>query len=451
MKLESTNLAAARRSRLRVVLFVALALSAVSLLFGSTQESNEFASLAEFETSLERAALSGDIEPFWAGVVRQGRMPLVFGRTAVFLFRGDAQTVEWRGDAAGWSPSWETLGERVGGTDIWRKTIQLLPRSRLDYKIVVDGDEWLLDPLNPDQQVGGYGPNSELRMPGWEPSPWIERREDTPAGDFTEDIPFASERLGYSVNYRVYKPPSPAGDATNLPVLYVTDGSDYWRDEMGSFVIVLDNLYAAGKIRPILVVFIDPWDREAGVNRREQELVPGPEGQCSFCEFLVEELVPAIDEAYSTDRSAARRAILGTSLGGLHATFMGLSYPHVFGAIGIQSPSYWRARWVLDRLAATESYPPRVFLNIGEYERWYLEDARTVAKRLDQLEVNLLYLELPAGHSWGHWRTTIDDLLLFFYGDEQGAPAARTPSHPPSDAATPKTGSLPTSGSREAM
>ena len=384
----------------------------------ASAEDLQFKSLADLEVALERAVQNGDIEPLWVRVVGQGRMPLIFGRTAVFLFRGEAETVEWRGDWSGWEASWETYGERIGRTDLWRKTVEFLPASRLDYKIVVDGDEWLLDPLNPYQQVGGFGPNSEVRMPGWRPSVWAQRRDDVTRGDFTADIPFTSGKLGYTVNYRVYTPAGLGAEAKKLPVLYVTDGSDYWREEMGSFVVVLDNLYAAGEIQPILVVFVDPWDREAGVNRREQELVPSPGGECSFCEFLVKELIPTIDGAYPTDRSAAGRAILGTSLGGLHAIFMGLTYGEVFGRIGIHSPAFWRSRWVLEQLAVAESYLPQVFLNVGQYERWYLADARSVAQRLEELDVDLLYLELPDGHSWGHWRATLDDLLLFLYASD---------------------------------
>jgi len=343
-------------------------------------------------------------------------MPLVFGNTAVFLFRGEAEKVEWRGDFSDWGESWLGHGERLGDTDIWRKTVQLLPGSRLDYKIVLDGKTWLLDPLNPHRQIGGYGANSEARMPDWVPSEWVTRRPDTRRGTFTGDISIASERLGYTVNYRVYTPPGLDASATDLPTLYVTDGSDYWRDEMGSMVVILDNLYTAGRISPAVVVFIDPWDREANLNRRDKELIPAAGGECPFCDFVVKELIPTIDRKYPTNRSASGRAVLGTSLGGLHSTFMGLAHGDLFGAVLIQSPSFWPARWVIDQLATTDSYPAKVFLDIGLYERWYLKDAKKVAKRLRELGVELKYLELPDGHSWGHWRAVLDDALIFLYG-----------------------------------
>jgi hypothetical protein len=88
-----------------------------------------------------------------------GDLPLVFDRTAVFFWRGAARTVEWRGDLVGWGPSDESQGRRVGSTDIWTWHHELLPASRADYKVVVDGETWLVDPGNPHQQVRLW-PNS---------------------------------------------------------------------------------------------------------------------------------------------------------------------------------------------------------------------------------------------------------------------------------------------------
>jgi enterochelin esterase family protein len=273
----------------------------------------------------------------------------------------------------------------------------------------------MLDPLNPHRQLGGFGPNSEARMPDWQPSEWVTRKAGTPQGRFSEDIPFASKKLGYSVNVRVYTPAALDKDAGPLPTLYVTDGSDYYHDEMGSLVIVLDNLLAAGRIRPLIAVFIDPWDRAAQANRREQELVPRPGGLCAFCDFIVEELVPHIDSRYPTRTTADGRAILGTSLGGLHATYMGLAHPDVFGAIAVQSPAYRPAQFVLDRVLAAEGWKPRVFLDMGLYEKRLLGDSRRLARKLEELGVDHRYLEPPEGHSWGHWRATLDDALLFLF------------------------------------
>jgi enterochelin esterase family protein len=408
-----------------VVLTLALLLSATGLRADEAAGADPprpFASLGELDTALARLADSGDAEAFWRRATAGGALPLVFGDTAVFLYRGAAESVDWRGDFNGWGSDGPLAGRRLGGSDLWHARLTLRPASRLDYKIVVDG-VWQLDPLNPHQQVGGYGPNSELRMPGWSPPAFAERRPDGPRGRFTDDLWLDSEILGYAVRYRVWTPPGwSAGDGESeegaaprrLPVLYVTDGSDYWRDEMGSLVVSLDNLSADGRIPPLLAVFVDPWDEARETNRREEQLVPDDAGRCTFCRFLATELIPSIDAAYPTS-GAAGRALLGTSYGGLHAVYVGLRHPGLFTALGIQSPALHPAPWLLDELAAAETFPHRAFLSIGAYESGGLDDTHRLRDLLRARGTELLYRQPPDGHSWGNWRAQMDELLPWLF------------------------------------
>jgi enterochelin esterase-like enzyme len=399
---------------MRSLLFALPALLSLPALAG--QPPARFSSLVELDAALADVAKGGGPDRFWARVTASGSLPLVFGETAVFFWRGQAASVEWRGDLVGWEPSAAARGRRVGATDIWTWRHELIPASRADYKIVVDGAAWLLDPANPHRQAGGYGPNSEIRMPGWREPETARRRSAVARGALSGDLAVASARLGYPVDIRVY---TPAGyeraSGQRLPVLYVTDGSDYWNDDMGAIVVTLDNLVADRKIPPVLAVFIDPWDRAANVNRREKELVPTAAGACPFCEFLVAELVPMIDAQYPTLAEPLHRAILGTSLGGLHATYMALRYPETFALAAIQSPAFPHAAWVLDEIEASTVRPERAFVDVGLYEEWCLPGARRLRAALERRGTKVLYLEVPDGHSWGHWRGTVDDALAFLF------------------------------------
>ncbi len=399
---------------MRALLFLLPALLAMPVLGGAPPA--RFVSLRALDRAIAEVGEGGDCEAFWGRIKASGTLPLVFGQTAVFFWRGEASTVEWRGDLVGWEASPAARGRRIGATDIWTWRHELLPASRADYKIVVDGTTWLLDPGNPNQQVGGYGPNSEIRMPGWREPDSVRRRSGVARGTLGGDVAVASTKLGYAVTIRVYRP---AGfDATavaRLPVLYVTDGSDYWNDDMGSVVVTLDNLITDWRVPPLLAVFIDPWDRAAKVNRREKELVPNAAGGCPFCEFVAAELVPLIDAEYPTLASPQHRAILGTSLGGLNAAFMALRYPEVFTLVGIQSPALGHAPWVLEELEKSAVRPERAFIDVGLYEEWCLPEARRLRALLERRGTKVSYLEIPDGHSWGHWRGTVDDALVFLF------------------------------------
>jgi enterochelin esterase family protein len=377
-----------------------------------------FASLAELDQAMAEVERGGDVEVFWARVRAAGRMPLLFGDTGVFLHRAeDADKVEWRGDFNQWRSTPETLGRRLGESPVFTFRRTFLPGTRLDYKIVESVDHWLVDPLNPHQQLGGFGPNSEVRLPGWVAPAHIARRPEVPRGTFGAPELVDSKKLGYAVSVRVYVP---AGKQRGrLPILYVTDGSDYWHDEMGGLTTTLDNLIADRRIPPLVAVFVDAWDPKHEVNRRKSELVPTrsespePGETCRFCEFMADELAPRIEARFRI----GRRGILGTSLGGLHAAYMGYRYPDRFRLLAIQSPANERHPWLAEGIARARRLPAGVAIAVGHYEPSFLAGGRSLRDAFAARGVPVLHLESPDGHSWGHWRATVAPMLEYLYGE----------------------------------
>ncbi|MBI5961478.1 MAG: esterase family protein [Chloroflexi bacterium] len=370
-----------------------------------------YTSLEEFQAALDAAISSGAIDPFWQTLVDAGQMPLIFEDTAVFLYRGTGAQVEWRGDFSNWESNPIYWGERQGSSDLWMMSHTFAMDTRLDYKIVVGETEWLLDPLNPYQQLGGYGPNSELRMPDSRYPEATIPRDTIAHGELSADQTIDSSYLGYKVNYRVYLP---AGyeELDSLPVMYVADGQDFAHDEMGSMVIVLDNLIADGAIQPIIAVFVDP--REVGNpdhNRRQTQFL----GNAAYAGFLAEELVTAIDTAYKTDPSADARGVLGISFGAVNSTFMAITYPDVFHDIAILSPAFWPVPWMIDSFGTMERLPIKVFLSMGVIGD-DVYNARRLRDNLESKGYPLLYVEVNDGHSWGNWRGLLDEVLIYFYG-----------------------------------
>jgi enterochelin esterase family protein len=378
-----------------------------------------FASLAELDEAMAAVERGGDPEPFWARVKAAGTMPLLFGETAVFLHRSKADGVEWRGDFTGWRSSTDAWGRRLGQSDVWSFRRTFVAGARLDYKIVEIAETWLVDPLNPVKQLGGYGPNSVVRLPGGAPIPRPALPAGAARGMLGPPEAVQSERLGYTLHVRVYQP-SRAGPG-KLPILYVTDGSDYWHEEMGGLAATLDALIATGRIPPLLAVFVDAWDPARRENRRERELIPAgadpskPFAACPFCEFLVEELAPLVEKRSAVDPS--RRGILGTSLGGLHAAFMGYRYPDRFPLLAIQSPWLPDAPWLVEGIGKAARQPRRVAIGAGTYEERFLAGARALRDAYLGKGVKVKHLEVPDGHSWGHWSVTVGPMLEFLYGE----------------------------------
>jgi len=384
-------------------------------------EVSSFASLAELDAAMAAIERGAAVEPFWTRVQAAQAMPLLFGETAIFLHRSRAAKVEWRGDFTTWQSRPEATGRRLGQSDVWtfRRTF---PRSaRLDYKIVEASETWLTDPLNPHRQLGGFGPNSEVRMPGWSPPGHTIRKPGVPAGAFGPVELVESKKLGYGVNVRVYAPAQSPGAPSRLPILYVTDGSDYWHDEMGGLVVTLDNLIAERRIPPLVAVFLDAWDPKHEANRREQEFLPNREDPskpivaCPFCEFLEEELAPRVEARFTVD--PARRGIIGTSFGGFFAAYMALRSPERFPLAAIQSPAIVRQPWLLPAIANASKAPRRVAVDVGLFEEWAHPGARGLRDAFRSRGAEVRYDELPDGHSWGHWRGSVAPMLEFLYAE----------------------------------
>ncbi|MEO0559016.1 MAG: alpha/beta hydrolase-fold protein [Bacteroidota bacterium] len=393
-----------------LLLVLALAPSTVSA------QSDPDRTVASVIEAFEDAAALADasarttaVDSVWADLRQHARIPFVHADTALFLWKGSASTVAVAGDATSWRPT--ATMRRIGTSDVWMRTDVFPASARLDYKLVLNGSSWILDPRNPHQQWSGFGPNSELRMPEWMPSEWTERKDGVPRGTLSRPMTIQSTAYPHAVTYRVWMP---AGYDTmdELAAVYVTDGHEYADDRLGAMQPVLDNLIAEGRMAPCVVVFIDP--RSGGTNRRQEQYVQNP----GFATLVAVDLVSAVDAAYKTRQDREARTILGTSLGGLFAVYLGLEHPDVFGNLAPQSPAFWVSSGSLgwtgptlyDRVSSSPTLPFTVAMTTGTIND--TEDgARTMRDTLLARGVELAYTEVAEGHSWGNWRALLDDIL----------------------------------------
>lgn len=346
----------------------------------------------------------------------QQQIPFAANDSVAFLYRGDANTVMWMGDFNGWGydKSVRNQGYRIPGTNIWILKASFPPDARLDYKIVIDGDQWILDPENPHQQwsgVAGGSPNSELRMPLWKPDPVAQPMPAIFHGRIVKDVLMNSKRLGYQVSYSVYLPPDYQPQGRVFPVLYVTDGYEYLHEQMGNMQVILDNLIHLKKIKSMVVVFVDNRDPANRThNRRMQELAMSD----AYLGFFMDELIPAIESKYTISTDPAVRGILGTSMGGLSAAFFGFKHPEVFGLVGIQSPAFWFKTDIYTACDKPMAAPSRIYMTTGTIHDTE-EGARKMKAILEKNGCQYQYAEVNQGHSWGNWRDQLDDMLSYFY------------------------------------
>jgi enterochelin esterase-like enzyme len=342
-------------------------------------------------------------------------IPYIAQDSVLFLFRGAAKEVKWMGDFNSWgyNKNFNNIGIQINNTDIWYLKAGFPKDARLDYKIVVDNMNWILDPVNPNHQwsgVGGGSPNSELRMPDWKADEVTLSNENVPQGKMIRDILINSKQLSYQLMYSVYLPYGFSKDKT-YPVLYVTDGFEYLHENMGNIVTTLNNLLHQQKIEPIIVVFIDHREPANRLNNRRMTELAMNE---NYLNFFIDEFLPIIEANYPVSKKAEERGILGTSMGGLTAAYFSFSRPDVFGLAGIQSPAFWFKPAIYNTCDNPEKPPVKVFMTTGTVNDAQ-EGALKMKTILDKNTCTYQYKEVNEGHSWGNWRNLLDDILVYFY------------------------------------
>lgn len=381
---------------------------------------------------LPKTEAQASVDELWHTLAAEQRVPLILDDGAVFLFQGQADTVTFRGDFSYWEFGAGLEGQRIGDTDLWYAVADFPRDSRTEYKIMLNGSDWLLDPANPHIQKSGLSSNSVLTMPEFQVTDFSEPRDNVPHGKLTDWRTFNSEAWGAPLRYRVYTPPD-VDALEKLPVVYVTDGNDFSEEQMGGMQNVLDNLIADGKITPTMAVFIDARNAaRLDDNQRETQFLARPE---DFAEFITQELVPLIDEAYPTDASRAGRALMGTSYGGVFTTVAGLTYPEVFGKLAIFSPAYWildtpegtgaaklaagarRMNQVIETILpkTVQANQQKIFLS-GGIPDWDVGDLEPMAKRFRARGDEVRVFSTQEGHSWGAWSGLTDEMLEYFFG-----------------------------------
>jgi len=169
--------------------------------------------------------------------------------------------------------------------------------------------------------------------------------------------------------------PSGYSPQRRYPVLYLLHGLAGTHQEWPGYVRagpILDNVIAAGKALPMIVVMPNgralpddrPWPEERKFS---------PEHVAGFANFerdLLESLIPAIDRAYPTISQRGARAIAGLSMGGGQALNFGLGHLDTFAWVGgfSAAPNTRAAASLLSRSGAAHPPPQLLYLACGDHD-----------------------------------------------------------------------------------
>ncbi len=364
--------------------------------------------LARVASTASPAAKQTLVDEYIRNVLSSGHT-VIEDSVVHFLYSGNATRVSVASDLNGWNPSGDSMS-RIEGTNLFHLAGTIDVAARFEYKLIVDS-AWILDPLNKQQAIGGYGANSEIWMPQYKPPQEILYRKDIPHGRI-DTLQFRSRFLGRTHYGFVYLPPGYRKSRTRYPSIYVTDGGEYL--SLALMNNVLDNLIADGRIQPVIAIFIDPRTdiRNSATSMRMLDYAMSD----SFVNFLIKEVRARILKTYRVKPSPAETAIMGASLGALISTYTAYQHPEVFGLSAAQSPAYWwKDSAILSLIETGPKKNIRFYLDTGTI-RDAQEHARAMKAILQSKGYDLKYGEYPEGHNWVNWRARLDDILEYFWG-----------------------------------
>jgi enterochelin esterase family protein len=229
------------------------------------------------------------------------------------------------------------IGQRTAMTKdeqgVWSATTPVLKPDVYLYQFSVDGMT-VNDPSNPSLGTSyGTGGRSVVTVPGavaWAPVAGV------PKGAVSRHS-YHSDVVGDDREFYVY---TPAGYDPKrreaYPVLYLLHGlgddAQSWLTQ-GNANVVLDNLIAQGKAKPMIMVNPLGYGTAGGGQGAPDMIV-------HFTEALLNEVMPRVEKEYNVTTDRTRRAIAGLSMGGAEATFAGLNHLDKFAWIGSFSGAY---------------------------------------------------------------------------------------------------------------
>jgi enterochelin esterase-like enzyme len=292
-----------------------------------------------------------------------------------------------------------------------------------EYRLAIDG----LAVADPNTEVYDIlnGRNSAIEIP--DPSFDAHLIKDVPHGQ-VRTIWYFSKVTNKWRDSLVYTPPDYDTNSTKrYPVLYLMHGggedeTDWTREGHANFI--LDNLIAAGKAKPMLIV-MDTYNAVRAVplpNEPPPHQAPGggparPEPNTAIEEVFIKEVLPNIDAHFRTIADGGHRAIAGLSGGSNFALTVGGYNIDKFSYIGLFSRAPY-SEFDLNTAFNGEFTRPDEFnkkihlfyWNTGTAEPGIYNYAHTTTEALNKMGIKTVLVEVPGFvHEWATWRRALND------------------------------------------
>jgi enterochelin esterase family protein len=272
------------------------------------------------------------------------------------------------------------------------------------------------DPSNPNLELRRWGPTSLFIVPGAEKAVFEERR--VPHGTVHVNL-YDSPNLGSQRMVYVYTPPGYESGRQKYPVLYLLHGNGQIEASWtwtGRANVIMDNLLADGKIKPMIVVM--PYGhvpREIKTAGSDPPGAPARPGDMAAIEKeLLTAVKPLVETKFRVLTDRNQRAVAGLSMGAAQSLMIGLHNLDLFAYIAAFSGGGNRAEWENADPAMLNQKLKVLWLGCGTEDFAY-NGVKGMHDLLTQKNVKHVWNESGGGHSWPNWQVYLSKYapLLF--------------------------------------
>ena len=222
--------------------------------------------------------------------------------------------------------------------------------------------------------------------------------------------------------FYIYTPPG-YDISTNekYPVLYVLHGGGEdergWATQ-GKTDLILDNLIAEKKAKPMLVVMSDGNFGTGGLAGFNENVLR------TFENELKQSIIPFVEKNYRAETDAKDRALAGLSMGGLQTLYAGIKNTNMFSYLGVFSSGWFANRpelanpqydFMKANAAMINNNLKSFWISMGGKEDIAYNNCKIMMAKFDELGIKYTYSEYPGGHTWPVWRNNLYNFsqLLF--------------------------------------
>lgn len=299
----------------------------------------------------------------------------------------------------------------------WNVTTDSISRGFHYYSLLIDGVA-VADPAS-ESFYGMSRMASGIEIPYKEGG--FYALKDVPHGDVRIKKYYSKVTNSWREAY-IYTPPGYDNATEKYPAVYLLHGGGEdqrgWATQ-GKTDLILDNLIAEKKAKPMVIVMMDGNFQGGG----------GPAGfgiqqLNQFENELKNALIPFVEANFKVSNEAKNRALAGLSMGGLQTLHAGVRNSDLFNYLGVFSSGWWANNTKLSdpQYEFMKTNKEKINTNIKEF--WISQggkediahaNCQIMMKKFDEMGIKYKYSEYAGGHTWPVWRHDIYEFaqLLF--------------------------------------